>query len=430
MINLLIVIAGLAILVISVGRRDRDPARPDDPGSTRCSAGATSRTSCRASSGAIIGALILVAGLSAPFVEVPAGNVGVVTNFGSVQPGTLEPGLHIVIPIVQRVAIIDTRVQPHQFQEIDAASAEYQTVKLTGVMNYHVDGQFANDLYQRVGTDFASKVIDPAFNDFIKTVVPRYKVDAILGARDEIRSQAKEALAANLAQYHIIVDDIYIANIAFSNEFQAAIEAKQVAQQQVQTEQQILAQRKIQADQAVAQAQGEADSNVKLAEGQAAATIALANGQATANAALGRLVVGPDPPVSVHPEADRQDPGDARSLGQRLDLRPQGPAHPDGLTGSLTLLAAVRPRSSRRNRQSQVATHRAAADSWTSRRSARRGVAVTFIERDRDRAEERRRPERVVVEAVPKAEVGRRLPRPGEPARRDRAGRSGAGTGR
>jgi regulator of protease activity HflC (stomatin/prohibitin superfamily) len=285
MINLLIVIAGFAIIVISVvvwiviplsqatpGRRDGQPVPESHV--------------VKGVVGAIIGALILVAGLSSPFVEVPAGNVGVVTNFGSVQPGTLEPGLHIVIPIVQHVAIIDTRVQPHQFQEIDAASAEYQTVRLTGVMNYHVDGQFANDLYQRVGTDFASKVIDPAFNDFIKTVVPNYKVDAILGARDEIRSKAKDALAANLSQYHIIVDDIYIANIAFSPEFQAAIEAKQVAQQQVQTEQQILAQKKIQADQAVAQAQGQADSNVKLAEGQAAATIALANGQATANAAL------------------------------------------------------------------------------------------------------------------------------------------------
>jgi len=285
MINFLIVLTGLVILGLSIalgivlpisrataGRRDGQPVPRQHV--------------LRGIVGAIIGGLILVAGLSAPFVEVPAGNVGVVTNFGSVQPGTLEPGLHIVIPIVQHVAIIDTRVQPHQFQEIDAASAEYQTVRLTGVMNYHVDGQFANDLYQRVGTDFASKVIDPAFNDFIKTVVPNYKVDAILGARDEIRSKAKEALAANLSQYHIIVDDIYIANIAFSPEFQAAIEAKQVAQQQVQTEQQILVQKKIQADQAVAQAQGQADSNVKLAEGQAAATIALANGQATANAAL------------------------------------------------------------------------------------------------------------------------------------------------
>ncbi len=276
MINLLIVLVGLLLLVLSVvlgivmpisqatvpGRRDGQPLPRAHV--------------LRGIVGAAVGGLLLIVGLSSPFTEVPAGNVGVVTNFGSVQPGTLEPGLHIVIPIVQHVAIIDTRVQPHQFQEIDAASAEYQTVKLTGVMNYHVDGQFANDLYQRVGTDFASKVIDPAFNDFIKTVVPAYKVDAILGARDEIRSKAKDALAANLSQYHIIVDDIYIANIAFSDAFQQAIEAKQVAQQQVQTEQQILAQKRIQADQAVAQAQGQADSNVKLAEGQATANRSLA----------------------------------------------------------------------------------------------------------------------------------------------------------
>jgi regulator of protease activity HflC (stomatin/prohibitin superfamily) len=274
-INLLILLAGAVILGLSVFLGIILPVgRAATP--QRGAAPVPRAHIARGVVGSAIGILIVVAGLSQPFVEVPAGNVGVVTNFGSVQAGTLEPGLHIVIPIVQHVAIIDTRVQPHQFQEIDAASAEYQTVKLTGVMNYHVDGQFASDLYQRVGTDFASKVIDPAFNDFIKTVVPEYKVDAILGARDEIRSKAKDALAANLAQYHIIVDDIYIANIAFSDSFQQAIEAKQVAQQQVQTEQQVLAQRRIQAEQVVAQAQGQADANVALANGQATANKALA----------------------------------------------------------------------------------------------------------------------------------------------------------
>src|SRR6266576_1796396 len=275
MINLLIVLVGLIVLgmslVLGVGLpigRAAAPGRRDVTPVPRAHV-------LRGVVGAAVGVLILIVGLSSPFTEVPAGNVGVVTNFGSVQPGTLEPGLHVVIPVVQHVAIIDTRVQPHQFQEIDAASAEYQTVKLTGVMNYHVDGQFANDLYQRVGTDFASKVIDPAFNDFIKTVVPAYKVDAIPGARDEIRSKAKEALAANLAQYHIIVDDIYIANISFSDAFQQAIEAKQVAQQQVQTEQQVLAQKRIQADQAVAQAKGQADAIVTLAQGQATANSSL-----------------------------------------------------------------------------------------------------------------------------------------------------------
>ncbi len=275
MLNGLILFAGIVILIASLAyglvlpiarsaADVRSGSRNVSPG-----AGPGKKHLAGTVAGSIVGAVLITIGIAGPFVEVPAGNVGVVMNFGSVQEGTLQPGLHIVTPIVQSVALVDTRVQPHQFQEIDAASSEYQTVKLTGTMNYHVDGQFASDLYQRVGTEFASRVIDPAFNDYIKTVVPRYAVDDILGKRDEIRIQAKSALSENLAQYHIIVDDIYIANISFSPEFQAAIESKQVAQQQVQTEQQVLAQKQIQAQQAVVAAQGQADSQVIVAKGQA-----------------------------------------------------------------------------------------------------------------------------------------------------------------
>ena len=271
MLNIFVVLAGILVIIASglfgiflpLGRGVTDRE------GNRAPAGGTHLA--RGLIGGFIGAVIVVIGLAGPFVEVPAGNVGVVTNFGSVQTVTLEPGLHIVVPIYQRVTNVDTRVQPHEFQEIDAASRELQTVKLTGVMNYHIDGQYASDLFQRVGTDFAAKIIDPAFNDFIKTVVPDYSVNDILAKRDEIRSLAKTQLAANLSQYHIVVDDIYIANIAFSDSFQQAIEAKQVAQQQVQTEQQILAQKQIQAQQAVAAAKGQADATVTLADGQAKA---------------------------------------------------------------------------------------------------------------------------------------------------------------
>ena len=287
MLNLFVVLAGLVIVVASaifgiIQPLGRGPAVV----SGQRIVPAPKVHILRGLIGCTLGAIVMIIGFAGPFVEVPAGNVGVVTNFGQVQVVTLEPGLHLVVPIYQRVTNVDTRVQPHQFQEIDAASKELQTVKLTGVMNYHIDGQFASDLFQRVGTDFAAKIIDPAFNDFIKTVVPDYSVNDILAKRDEIRSLAKAQLADNLSQYHIIVDDIYIANIAFSDAFQQAIEAKQVAQQQVQTEQQILAQKQIQAQQAVASAKGQADSNVALAKGQAEATVTLADGQSKANGLL------------------------------------------------------------------------------------------------------------------------------------------------
>jgi prohibitin 1 len=274
MLNLFIVLAGLVILIASVLfgiflPLTRGAAVVQDRSGPRIVSPAPKVHILNGIIGGTIGVIIMIIGFAAPFVEVPAGNVGVVTNFGQVQPVTLEPGLHVVIPIYQHVTNVDTRVQPHHFQEIDAASKELQTVKLTGTMNYHIDGQFASDLFQVVGTDFAEKVIDPAFNDFIKTVVPNYSVNDILAKRDEIRTFAKDQLGGNLAKYHIIVDDIYIANIAFSDGFQQAIEAKQVAQQQVQTEQQILEQKRIQAQQVVAEAKGQADATVTLAEGQA-----------------------------------------------------------------------------------------------------------------------------------------------------------------
>jgi len=181
------------------------------------------------------------------------------------------------VPMAETVIKVDVRVQPHPFREIDASSKEYQIVKMTGMMNFHIDPAFVNDLYQKVGLDFADKVIDPAFNDFVKEVVPTYPIGEILPKREEIRQTAMKKLGNNLSRYHIVVDDIYFANIRFSPEYEKAIEAKQVAQQQVETQRQVLAQREIEAQQKVATAKGEAESIFVVAQEQAKANEILAH---------------------------------------------------------------------------------------------------------------------------------------------------------
>ncbi len=209
------------------------------------------------------------------FAIVPAGHRGVVLLWGSVEKRIMGEGLNFKAPIAERVIKVDVKVQPHPFKEIDASSKEYQMVKMTGMMNFHIDPSFVNDLYQKVGLDFADKVIDPAFNDFVKEVVPTYPIGEILPKREEIRQRAMKKLGDNLARYHIIVDDIYFANIRFSPGYEGAIEAKQVAQQQVETQKQVLAQREIEAQQKVATAKGEAESILVVAQGQAKANDAL-----------------------------------------------------------------------------------------------------------------------------------------------------------
>ena len=205
------------------------------------------------------------------FVIVPAGHRGVALWWGSVEKKIMGEGLNFKVPVAERVIKVDVKVQPHPFKEIDAASKEYQMVRLTGMMNFHIDPAYVNLLYQTVGLDFANKVIDPAFNDFVKEVVPNYLITEILPKREEIRKRAMTKLGDNLARYHIIVDDIYISNIRFSPEYEKAIEAKQVAQQYVETQRQVLAQREIEAQQKVATAKGEAESIQVVAQGQAKA---------------------------------------------------------------------------------------------------------------------------------------------------------------
>jgi len=221
--------------------------------------------------------LLLVSLLWGTFVIVPAGSRGVVLWWGSVENRIMNEGLNFKVPLAETVMKVDVRVQPHPFREIDASSKEYQIVKMTGMMNFHINPGFVNDLYQKVGLDFANKVIDPAFNDFVKEVVPMYPIGEILPKREEIRQTAMKKLGNNLARYHIIVDDIYFANIRFSPEYEKAIEAKQVAQQQVETQRQVLAQREIEAQQKVATAKGEAESIFVVAQEQAKANEVLAH---------------------------------------------------------------------------------------------------------------------------------------------------------
>jgi regulator of protease activity HflC (stomatin/prohibitin superfamily) len=207
-------------------------------------------------------------------VIVPAGYVGVVRFLGQVQPAVLYPGASWVVPFLNSVEEVDTRVQPHNFQQLTAATAENLQVTVTGTMNYHLDAAYAGVLIQNVGTDFASKIIDPAFSDYIKQVTPAYSADSnsptfILNKRDEIRQLTKDQLNINLERYHIIVDDIYLVDIGYPQAYNDAITAKQVEQQNVQREQQILEQKRIQAQQVVVTAQGAADANRETAAGQA-----------------------------------------------------------------------------------------------------------------------------------------------------------------
>jgi len=223
----------------------------------------------------VLGIVFTVVGGS----TVQAGHVGVLTTWGKADNQPLDPGFHFIWPAAQTIINIDVRTQNHTFKEVNASSKELQSVILDGGVNYKIDPNKAVELYNTVGVDFAGKVFDPAFQDYMKEVVPQFTTTDILAHRQEIRDQAKQKLEATARTYGIDVLDVFITNISFSPDYTKAIEAKQVAAQQLE-------QAKIDAQKAAQVAQGTADAAIAKAKGDASATLTLAQAQAEANRAL------------------------------------------------------------------------------------------------------------------------------------------------
>jgi regulator of protease activity HflC (stomatin/prohibitin superfamily) len=272
-VTLVLVVLTIVLVVAAIGSRFGPRAAAYDAEGRRRPIQVVGGRAWAASGLLAAAALVtgLLAVLSLAVVVIPAGHVGVVRTFGRVNPGELYPGLSVVVPFVNTVELVDTRVLGHHFENIEAASREYQAVILTGTVNTHVNADTASELVQNVGQDYEEKILVPAFSDIVKEIVPEYAIGDVLAKRDEIRTKTKNLLGQNLLRYGITIDDIYLANVAFSPEYVKAVEEKQVAQQRVLTEQQILAQRQIQAQQVVVVAKGEADATVERAHGQAEA---------------------------------------------------------------------------------------------------------------------------------------------------------------
>ena len=203
------------------------------------------------------------------FIQIPAGFVGVIRQFGAVTGVTLDPGLHFVTPIVNSVEQLDTRVKAIRVEGYTAASKEQQDLFLDATLNYHVDPRSAPRIVQELGLNFEETIIRPRFLDIPKSVTDDYPTAIVINSRDEIRQKATDLLRLQLEPRGIIVDGISFENFGYSAAYNQAIEEKQAAQQQVETERQRLAQQEIIAQQKVATARGDAESQIERARGEA-----------------------------------------------------------------------------------------------------------------------------------------------------------------
>ncbi len=195
------------------------------------------------------------------FVIVNPGQRGVLMKFGEVQPEILREGIHTVIPIMNTVEKLSVRIQNQEIST-EASSKDLQNVYTDVALNWHIAPEKANVIFQRVGNHEAIvyRLINPAVKEVLKAVMARYTAEEIITTRGQVKTEVDTALKSRLSTYDIGIDDISLVNIHFSDQFNRAVEAKQIAEQEAKR-----------AGFLAIKAESQAQARVNLAKGEAKA---------------------------------------------------------------------------------------------------------------------------------------------------------------
>ncbi len=207
----------------------------------------------------IIGIVLVLLIMFRPWVQIGAGERGIVLNFGAVQDVVLEEGMHFRIPVMQEVIIMDVKVQKVQ-TDASSASSDLQDVTLSVALNYHIIPDKANHVYQNIGIHFKERIIDPAIHEVTKAVSAEYTAEELITKRPEVSAEMKNVLSEKLMESNIYVDAVSIVTFSFSSVFMDAIEAKQTAEQHALKAKRDLDRIKIEAEQTIAAATAEAEA--------------------------------------------------------------------------------------------------------------------------------------------------------------------------
>ena len=192
--------------------------------------------------------------------NVEAGHRAIKFNkFKGILPTVHKEGWHFMIPWVERPIIYDVRTHPQIFKS-QTGSKDLQFVDLTVRVLYRPDANKLPHIYRFIGRDFDERVLPSIVNEVLRGTIAQYNATQLLTQREQVSFIIRKTLEERAKIFSIVLDDVSITHLAFSDEFTRAIEMKQIAQQDAEKAKFI-----------VMQAEQEKKSNIIRAQGEATA---------------------------------------------------------------------------------------------------------------------------------------------------------------
>ena len=136
---------------------------------------------------AVVTFIVIIIILFEAVVIVEAGHRGVVLYLGAVENRVLGEGVHFVIPFAEQVVQSEVRTQKFQ-AEASAASNDLQEVQTVIALNYRIDPQEANKIYQQLGVNYADRVISPTIQESVKASVAKFNAEELITKRETAKA--------------------------------------------------------------------------------------------------------------------------------------------------------------------------------------------------------------------------------------------------
>jgi regulator of protease activity HflC (stomatin/prohibitin superfamily) len=173
---------------------------------------------------------------------VPEGSGGVRNSqISGVQQGTLYPGLHLVVPFVQSLAVYDLR--DHLFTTNAAPDAaakpeataknevltvqtrEGLTIGLAISVRYRLDPQKLAYIYANLAQPLDSEIVAPVVSTAFRDLAPNYVVREVFAVkRDEFRAKSTKTITDRLGTDGIVVKEVLLRDVHLPAEYAKGLE--------------------------------------------------------------------------------------------------------------------------------------------------------------------------------------------------------------
>ena len=161
------------------------------------------------------------------FTTIDEGERGLVTRFGKTIK-IVEPGMNHV-GFFNDVTKFQTRNNKYE-ASASAGTVDLQTAKIDVAVNYEIDKGQIENIYKTFGKNYIDRIFTQNVQESVKSVSAKYTAPELITKRDQFKSDVVKKLTDTVNKY-VIVTDVTINNIDFSDSFDAAIEQKVVAEQ-------------------------------------------------------------------------------------------------------------------------------------------------------------------------------------------------------